>query len=84
MMADGNTRNLPFENTATKLTAGPWQWKTGDHEWRWYPDNQNLNLGRVDADDNCTPVMYVPTLEDAAYFAEGFAAGLRAARLMIK
>jgi hypothetical protein len=68
------TKAIPFDNTATEASPGEWTWVLKGRTWRWV-ESAKLNLFIIHPAGNVTPLAYVPSIKEAAMFAEGYTAG---------
>jgi hypothetical protein len=67
------TKKIPFANQATEVEAGLWQWTVGGRLWE-YRQGLGINLSLVVSGDQRIGAGFFPSIKEAAYFAEGFAA----------
>jgi hypothetical protein len=65
------TKVVPFDNTATEVSPGVWEWVTGNQRWRFAGDTANINTGPV-TDLAWHRLVYFNDLKLAAVFSEGF------------
>jgi hypothetical protein len=65
------TKVIPFENTATEVSPGVWEWVTGNQRWRWEDGRPSINTGPV-TDHGWHRLVYFTDLKLAAAFSEGF------------
>jgi hypothetical protein len=73
------TKKIPFDNVATEVSVSVYEWSIGGYKWRFSANARGLNLATVaqGEEETATPLVHVKTLDMAAIFAEGFAAGAK-------
>lgn len=73
-MAKQKTKAIPFDNKATEVVPGVWEWDIGGQKWSW-SSGMGINVTMIHEGVG-VGLVYVPKIEAAAYYAEGYSMGL--------
>lgn len=75
-MAKAKVKNIPFDNKATEISAGRWEWECDGVKWFWkdWKDWNSLNCGVI-VDGADQSAAYFKTIKEAGIFSEGVRTG---------
>lgn len=79
-MAKGKNKKVGWDRPAEEVNPGAWEWQAGPFFWHWF-GVPGINLC-VKIGEEFKGVCYAKDLKEAGMFAEGFAAGVRAAAML--